>query len=68
MSSTLASRTEKISIRMTSEERRMAESLARFLKQSGKLEEATISGALRVSLLFTVSEILKDIERRRYSK
>ena len=69
MSSTVLSpRTEKVSIRLTVEEKRLAEKLARFLKSAGKIEEATISSALRVSLIFTVTEILKDIERRRYSR
>jgi len=68
MSSTLADRTEKISIRMTSEERMMAESLAKYLKRAGNIEEATISSALRLCLHYTVTEILKAIERRRYYK
>ena len=44
----------------------MAENLANYLFKVGKIEKATMSDAMRVSLHFTVNEILKDIEAERY--
>ena len=59
---------ESITVRVTSEEKNMAERLAKYLVEVGKLEEATISGAVRMSLRFTVGEILKAIEAERYAR
>lgn len=60
------SKTEKISVRLTEAEKEVAEKLGAYLHKAGKLEEATIAGALRVSLRFTVNEILKSVEVERY--
>jgi len=55
-----------INVRVTNEEKDMAENLANYLFKVGKIEKATMSDAMRVSLHFTVNEILKDIEAERY--
>ena len=55
-----------INVRVTSEEKDMAEKLANYLFKVGKVEKPTMSDAMRVSLRFTVKEILKAVERERY--
>lgn len=46
----------------------MAEKLANYLYKVGKIEEPTISNAMRMSLRFTVGEILKAVEAERYGR
>ena len=60
-------RSEQITIRVTSSEKQGAESLAKYLHKVGKLKEATVAGAFRLSLRFTVNEILKAVEVERYA-
>ena len=55
-----------INVRVTSEEKDMAEKLANYLFKVGKIEKATMSDAMRVSLHFTIKEILKAVEMERY--
>ena len=51
---------------MSDEEKEMAEKLAEYLFKVGKIEKATLSDAMRVSLHFTVNELLKAVEAERY--
>lgn len=55
-----------INVRVSDEEKEMAEKLAEYLFKVGKIEKATLSDAMRVSLHFTVNEILKAVEAERY--
>ena len=55
-----------INVRVTNEEKDMAEKLAHYLVKVGKIENPTLSDAMRVSLHFTVNEILKAVEKERY--
>jgi len=55
-----------INVRVTDEERDMAERLASYLFKVGKIEKPTLSDAMRASLRFTVNELLKAIEVERY--
>jgi hypothetical protein len=55
-----------VSVKLTEEEKELLEKLANYLHKLGKIEQPTISDALRVCLHFTVNEILKAIERERY--
>ncbi|MBW2671887.1 MAG: hypothetical protein JRD89_00560 [Deltaproteobacteria bacterium] len=59
--------TVKVTIRLKEEEKEMAEKLAHYLFKLGKVNEPTISEAFRLSLHFTVNEILKSIEAERYA-
>lgn len=61
-----AGKTEQITIRMTHAEKDGAEKLANYLFTVGKLKEATIAGACRVALRFTINEVLKSVELERY--
>jgi len=56
---------EQITVRMTEAEKEKASALGKFLYVNGKLDEASIAGALRAALNFTVNEIAKDVEARR---
>ena len=60
-------KSEQITIRVSATEKATAEQLANYLNKVGKLKEATIAGAFRLSLRFTVNEILKAIEVERYA-
>lgn len=55
-------------VRLTPEERDMLEKLAKYLHKLGKIDQPTLSEALRVCLHFTVNEILKAIEADRYMR
>jgi len=55
-----------INVRVTDEEKELAEKLAIYLHKLGKIENPTLSDAMRVSLHFTVNEILKAVEVERY--
>jgi len=55
-----------ITVRVSEEEKELAEKLANYLHKLGKIKEPTISEAIRVCLHFTVNEILKAIEMERY--
>ena len=55
-----------INVRVTDEEKDMAERLASYLFEVGKIEKPTLSDAMRASLRFTVNELLKAIEVERY--
>lgn len=57
---------ESINIRVTAEEKDMAAKLALYLHKKGKIPKSSLSDALRMSLHFTVNEILKAIEVERY--
>lgn len=59
-------RGEQVTVRMTKAEKETAEKLGDYLHKVGKLEEPSIAGALRLSLRFTVNEILKSVEAERY--
>lgn len=55
-----------INVRVTDKEKAMAESLASYLFKVGKIENPTLSEAIRASLRFTVNELLKAVEVERY--
>ena len=55
-----------INVRVTENEKDMAEKLANYLHGLGKIEKPTLSDAMRASLHFTVNELLKAIEIERY--
>lgn len=55
-----------INVRVSEAEKDMAEKLAEYLFKVGKIEKATLSDAMRVSLHFTVNEILKAVEAERF--
>ena len=55
-----------INVRVSDEEKAMAEKLAKYLFKLGKIEKETLSDAMRLSLRFTVGELLKAIEADRY--
>ena len=55
-----------INVRVTEKEKNMAEKLANYLYELGKIEKPTLSDAMRTSLHFTVNEILKAVEAERY--
>jgi len=57
---------ESINIRVTGQEKEMATKLAQYLHKVGKIQKASLSDALRMSLHFTVNEIMKAIEVERY--
>lgn len=56
---------EQITVRMTAAEKQKASALGNYLFVNGKLDEASVAGALRVALNFTVNELAKDLEARR---
>jgi len=66
MSLSEESKTEQVTIRVTPAEKLGAQKLANYLHKQKKLDEPTIAGAFRVSLHYTVNEILKSIEAERY--
>ena len=55
-----------INVRVTEEEKNMAEDLRVYLFVMGKIKSNTLSDAIRCSIHFTTNEILKTIERDRY--
>jgi len=59
-------KTEQVTIRVTQAEKESAEKLANYLQKVGKLNEATVAGAFRLSLRFTINEVLKSVEAERY--
>lgn len=56
-----------MNIRVTDEEKNLAEKLAVYLHKVGKIEKPTMSDAMRLCLKFTVGEVFKGIEAERYS-
>jgi len=60
--------TTSINVRVTEEEKELAEKLAKYLHKVGKIQEPTLSEAMRACLYFTVNEILKAIEAERYQE
>jgi len=56
-----------VHIRITKEEVNALDKLANYLHLRGKIAKPTRSEALRLCLRFTLAEILKAIERERYS-
>ena len=57
-----------INVRMTNEEKDMAQKLADYLFKVGKIENPTLSDAMRQSLYFTVNQLLKAVETERYGR
>jgi len=51
---------------VTAREKEMATKLAEYLHKAGKITKPSLSDALRMTLHFTVNEILKAIEVERY--
>ena len=66
--SPVSPKTEQITIRVSATEKATAEQLANYLVKVGKMKDPTIAGAFRLSLRFTVNEILKAVEVERYAK
>ena len=56
-----------INVRVSEKEKKKAEKLAKYLYKLGLIEKATLSDAMRKSLQFTINEVVKSIERERYS-
>lgn len=56
---------EKISVRVTTEEKEMTEKLANYLFKKGKIQENSISEAVRLSIRYLSQEILRVIEQER---
>ncbi|WP_042667413.1 hypothetical protein [Desulfurococcus amylolyticus] len=56
-----------ISVRVSREEKELVEKLAQYLYALGKIREPTVSEAVRLCLRFTVNEMVKAIERGRYT-
>lgn len=56
-----------INVRVSEKEKNKAEKLAKYLHKLGLIEKATLSDAMRKSLQFTINEVVKSIERERYS-
>ncbi|MEM4667377.1 MAG: hypothetical protein QW498_08770 [Thermofilum sp.] len=54
-----------VSTRLTEKEKRMLEILAQYLYRLGKIDQPTVSDALRACFYFTMNEVLKMIERDR---
>jgi len=65
--SPVSPKTEQITIRVSATEKATAEELANYLFKVGKLTEPTLAGAFRLSLRYTVNQILKAIEVERYA-
>ena len=61
----MSERTEQVTVRLTIAEKVLAEKLGIYLHRIGKLDDASLAGAVRVSLRFTVNEVLKNIEAER---
>lgn len=59
------SKVAQVTVRMTSAEKEAAEAFADVLYEQGKLDEASVAGAMRIALKFTISEYVKDMEARR---
>ncbi|MEM3390601.1 MAG: hypothetical protein QW491_14530 [Thermoproteota archaeon] len=57
-----------INVRVTEEEKEAAAILAKYLYKHRKIQEPTLSEAIRASLHFTINEILKAIEAERYAR
>jgi hypothetical protein len=55
-------------IRLTAEERELAEKLGNYLHKVGRLDTPSISNVLRLALHFMTNEILKGIEAERYAE
>ena len=51
---------------MTADEKEMAVTMAQYLHKVGKITKPSLDDALRMTLHFTVNEILKAIEVERY--
>jgi len=51
---------------VTAREKEMAARLAQYFHKVGKITKPSLSDALRMSLCFTVNEIIKAIEVERY--
>ncbi len=56
---------ERISVRVTVEEKEMADKLANYLYTKGKIQENNVSEAVRLSIRFLTQELLKNIEAER---
>lgn len=63
----MSKRTVNVHIRLTKEEAEALDKLAKYLHLRGKIARATRSEAMRLCLRYTLFEILKAIERERYS-
>ena len=57
-----------INVRVTNEEKDMAQKLADYLFKVGKIQSPTLSDAMRQSLHFTVNQLLKAVETERYGR
>lgn len=57
---------EVVSVRVSPEEKDLAEKLGNYLYKVGKLDQPTISNVLRLALHFMTNEILKGIESERF--
>ncbi|MFQ6075877.1 MAG: hypothetical protein ACE5Z5_07060 [Candidatus Bathyarchaeia archaeon] len=64
----MSERTEQITIRVSAEEKNLAKKLAEYLHKAGKLDDDSIASGFRISLRYTVNEILKSVEVERYGE
>jgi len=60
------SKVEEIKVRLTAEEKDAIKKLAKYLHAAGKIDEPSISNAVRLSFRFTLNEVLKSLEAERY--
>lgn len=58
---------EVVSVRVSAEEKELAEKLGLYLHKLGKIDQPSVSSVLRLALRFTANEIIKAIEAERYS-
>ena len=58
----------QITVRVSNEEKNLAEKLAIYLHKRGNIDEPTISNAIRMCIRFTVGTLLKTIEAERYTR
>lgn len=56
-----------INVRVTEKEKKLAEKVAKLLFLYGKIENETISDAMRQCLRFAAGELFKGIEAERYT-
>lgn len=57
-----------ISVRMSEKEKVILEKLTQYLYKAGKIQDASMSEAMRLCMYFTAQEIGKEIERERYGE
>ncbi len=57
---------ETVSAKLTAGEKELAEKMARYWHQRGKIDNPSVSSVLRFALRRLANETLSEIERRRF--